>query len=651
MIKFVAAIPSRHNRNLDRCRQLIREAARIGCAGVTFALFRVDQIFATQILRVSPAHRLQRRWELPLHWVPELSRHARDHGLKFGVTPFSLETVTAVQTQVDFLKVSSHELPWLDLVHRCADTDLPLLIGTGMADAGETWTAVETAQEAGCTDLTLLHTVCYEPTPEEACNLAAIGTLRELLVREFAPLYPDSELKAGWSDHSISAGVIARAVNHWGCDLIEFPLDLDDRDPDSGASPCWLPDQIAEVIAGGYLPVRRECDGTGRITPDQIELGERSWRADPGDGLRPNLGLRQIWPAAQPEGTRSGPDVYLVSDGPGLDRISRCLALAEHLRDDHDADVLFLIRGKPYQARFLERCGFNWARFDGTENLVNQITFLNNLTAAGGPPVCVLDLPEPVAELTTELRRAGMVTVLIDQPAGSKTDLGLVPRCGWQPVADPAQTVGGTEYVLIRDDVVFLRTHREESAAGAYPRVVVNFGAVDNNGLTSRLVSALHTVIPHGDVQVVVHPATDPDNVISPLLTNTYDDFEIINTDDDAGLVLAGADLVVTACYTIATESLCLGVPVLMMANDNEAAAYVAQLAEGGAVVDLGCQEDVGDDELMAILSRLFGDAERLSGLRFHARTLADGPLDGHGAMRAAGRVMQAVRERRDAAK
>lgn len=647
MVEFIAAVPSRHNRDLNHCRQLIREAARIGCTGVKFDLFRVDQIFAAQILRVSPAHRRQRRWELPLHWVPKLRDYARDHGLKLGVTPFSLETVAAVHSQVDFLNVSSHELPWLDLVHQCADTGLPLLVGTGMADAGETWSAVETAQEAGCTDLTLLHTVCYEPTPEESCNLAAIGTLREMLVREFAPLYPDSELKAGWSDHSISAGVIARAVNHWGCDLIEFPFDLAGHDPETG--PCWAPDQIAAVIAGGYLPVRRECDGTGRITPDQIELGERGWRADPGDGLRPSPSLRQVWPAAQPEGTRSGPDVYLVPDGPGLDRISRCLALAERLRDDHDADVLFLIRGKLFQARFLERCGFNWARFDGYENLVSQVTFLNNITSATGPPVCVLDLSEPGAELTRDLRRADFVTVLIDQPACPGMDLGLVPRIGWQPATDASPILGGTEYALIRDDVVFLRDRNHESVSGTFPRVVVNFGAVDNNGLTSRLVSALHQVLPHGDVQVVVHPATDPDETTTSHMNNTYDEFETINTDDAAGFVLAGADLVVTACYTIAMESLCLGVPVLMMANDSEAATYVAQLAEGGAVVDLGRHDAVVHDDLCAALAGLFGDAEQLSGLRFHARALADSALDGRGAVRAAERVMQVLRERRDA--
>ena len=258
MVEFIAEISSNHNGDLDRCRSLIRTAARIGCAGVKFQLFRLERLFAPEILKVSPTHRQRRRWELPLYFVPKLSACAREHGLKFGITPFDLDGVDAVQTHVDFLKVASYELPWLDLVDRCADTGLPLMISTGMADAGETWNAAQTALEAGCTDLTLLHCVSRYPAAEETCNLAAIGTLRELLVREFAPLYEDAELKAGWSDHSAAPGVIARAVNHWGCDVVEFHLDLEGEGDEFGGGHCWLPDRIGEVIAGGFLPVRRD---------------------------------------------------------------------------------------------------------------------------------------------------------------------------------------------------------------------------------------------------------------------------------------------------------------------------------------------------------------------------------------------------------
>ena len=190
MIEFIAEIPSNRYGDVDQCLRLIREAARVGCTGVRLPLFRIEQLFAPQILRVSPTHRLHRRYELPRRFLPLLSVCAREHGLRFGITPHDLDAVDAARSHVDFLAVSSHELPWLDLVHQCADTGLPLIIGTAMADAGETWNAIETALEAGCTDLTMVHGVASNPALEEHCNLAAIGTLRELLVREFTPLYP-----------------------------------------------------------------------------------------------------------------------------------------------------------------------------------------------------------------------------------------------------------------------------------------------------------------------------------------------------------------------------------------------------------------------------------------------------------------------------
>ena len=54
MTEFIAEISSNHNGDLDRCRQLIAEAARVGCTGVKFQLFRIDELFAPEILRVSP---------------------------------------------------------------------------------------------------------------------------------------------------------------------------------------------------------------------------------------------------------------------------------------------------------------------------------------------------------------------------------------------------------------------------------------------------------------------------------------------------------------------------------------------------------------------------------------------------------------------
>ena len=468
-----------------------------------------------------------------------------------------------------------------------------------------------------------------------------------MLVREFAPLYPDVELKAGWSDNSASPGVIARAVNHWGCDAVGFHLDAAAPGAEPTGGRFWTPDRIAEVIAGGYLPVRRDSDGTGRVAPVEIEVVERTWRADPGDGLRPVNEIRKTWPQTQPEADRHGPDVYLVPDGPGLGSVSRCVALAENLRDDHDADILFLICGAPQQVRFLDRHGFAWLRFDTLDSVVGQIVHLETFAADDTPSVCVLDLTMPASRLVSGLREHGVLTVVLNEVYCADMDLCLVPTVGWHDSGAPATAVGGSQYVLLRDDVTAFRHWRPTpGAAGSFPRVVVCYGAADPDDLTTRSLASLYQVLRNGNVQVVVNPAADRHHLVAQILKSRFPTYDIINTGDALEPILAAADIVITTLGITGLEALCLGVPVLMLGNDPLAAEYVNALAETGAVVDLGFHENVTDEELTEKLRGVFEDTDGLSRLRFHAREVADGVVDGHGAARAADLILKLVRDR-----
>jgi len=607
--------------DLERCRQLIKEAARIGCAAVNFQVYRVELLYAPQILKASASHRLRRRWELPRHMVPQLSAYAHENGLKFGLTPCDLDTVSELQIHADFFTISSYELPWLDLVNHCADTGLPLLINTGMAEASETWNAVETALEAGCLDLTMMHCVSRYPTPQEACNLAAIGTLREMLVREFAPLYQDADLKAGWADRSVSTGVIARAVNHWGCDSVSLCLDLEGQGHNFERGHFWLPEAAEDVIAGGFLPVRRECDGTGRVAPDMNEEEERQWRADPGDGLRPTLSTRKSWPKAQPTARRNGPGVYIVADGLGLQNLNRCLAVAEHLRDDHDCDVYFLVRGTSQQVKRLERHGFNWARFEDTDSILAQVRFLNAVAVTPGSAVCILDLDEPAQPIVSALRHGGFITVVIGETDCPEMDLGVMPAFGWRNENQREDLIGGNQHLLISSDILHVRTHRP-TESGSFPKIVIRFEEPGNHHLAAWVNSALRRILPHNE--------------------------PVMMLDDNHGLEaqLASADLLITGQQASAHEALCLGVPVLLLASEFSEMADNERLVKSGAVVNLGCYGDVSDEELSAAMKEVLTDLDRMSRLRFHAQEQAAGPVDGQGAARTADRVRQLVRQR-----
>lgn len=280
--QFIAEASSNHAQNLDRCLRFVDVSAQLGCAAVKFQLFKLDQLFAPEILERSERHRRRRQWELPESFVPKIAQRCRDTGIAFSCTPFYLEAVDVLAPHVDFFKIASYDILRDDLIAASARTGKPLVISTGMAVPEEIHRAVDVAKGAGCQDLTLLHCVSAYPTPPGECNLAALDTLRR-----------DHQCKVGWSDHTVSPAVIYRAVHHWQASMIEFHLDLDGRGEEFAPGHCWLPEQIGPVIDA--CSIGFAADGDGRKVPTSSEVVDREWRADPSDGLRPLLETRKVW--------------------------------------------------------------------------------------------------------------------------------------------------------------------------------------------------------------------------------------------------------------------------------------------------------------------------------------------------------------------
>jgi N-acetylneuraminate synthase len=281
-VAFVAEVSSNHNRDLDRCYGFIDTAASIGCSSAKFQLFRVSELFAPEILASSEKLRNREAWELPVEFLPALAARCRERGIRFACTPFYLDAVSELLPHVDFFKIASYELLWGDLLAACAATGKPVVLSTGMATLTEVEHAVGVLRGAGCRDLTLLHAVSVYPAEPDTCNLAAIDTMRRAC-----------NCDVGWSDHTVSPAVIHRAVHRWGASMIEFHLDLEGAGEEYATGHCWLPEQIRPVIAAVVAGL--SADGAGVKQPAGSELGEREWRADPVDGLRPLIVTRERW--------------------------------------------------------------------------------------------------------------------------------------------------------------------------------------------------------------------------------------------------------------------------------------------------------------------------------------------------------------------
>jgi sialic acid synthase SpsE len=283
---FIAEASSNHARDLMRALAFVDAAADCGCDAVKFQLFKIARMFAPEILTQSAKHRARADWELPLHHLGPLTERCSERGIAFSCTPFYVEAVEELRPFVSFYKIASYELMVAPLLEACAHTGKPVVLSTGMATMDEIVVAASTLRNAGASDITLLHCVSAYPTPPAEANLAAIESIRRA-----------TSCPTGWSDHTRSPAVIERAVHHWNAAVVEFHLDLDGQGAEYAAGHCWLPEEIAPVIAG----IRQSlvADGTGFKEPQPSEADDRDWRADPVDGMRPLRHIRARWkPAA-----------------------------------------------------------------------------------------------------------------------------------------------------------------------------------------------------------------------------------------------------------------------------------------------------------------------------------------------------------------
>ncbi len=278
--KFIAEVSSNHHKSLERCKQFIKISSQIGCDAVKFQLFKVDELFAPEILSKSKMHRDRVNWQLPVKFLPELKNCCKENNIQFACTPFYLQAVNELKPYVDFYKIASYELLWDNLLKACAKTEIPIVISTGMATIDEIDNALMTLKDSGAKDITILHCVSAYPTPESECNLSVLETFRKRY-----------NTKVGWSDHTVSQAVLNRAINRWQADTIEFHLDLDKTGEEYAAGHCWLPDQIAPIIHDSRLNML--IDGESVKQTVLSEQADRDWRADPSDGLRPMLNIRK----------------------------------------------------------------------------------------------------------------------------------------------------------------------------------------------------------------------------------------------------------------------------------------------------------------------------------------------------------------------
>lgn len=271
----IAEMSGNHNQSLDRALEIVEAAAKAGAHAIKLQTYTADTITLdvrggcfeindqNSLWKGQNLHDLYKQAHTPWEWHGPIMERARELGLICFSSPFDETAVEFLDDlNVPAFKIASFENNHLPLIAKAAATGKPLIISTGMASLAELDQAVQTAREAGCTQMVLLKCTSTYPAKPANTNITTIPHMQKLFNTE-----------VGLSDHTMGVGVAVASVA-LGASVIEkhFTLARADGGVDSAFS--LEPEEMAALV----LETERAWQALGCVTYGPTEAEKASLR-------------------------------------------------------------------------------------------------------------------------------------------------------------------------------------------------------------------------------------------------------------------------------------------------------------------------------------------------------------------------------------
>lgn len=341
------------------------------------------------------------------------------------------------------------------------------------------------------------------------------------------------------------------------------------------------------------------------------------------------------------------PRILFRADGGsaiGMGHVYRSLAIADALRQASRADVAFLMNAAHAQGiAAVSRAGYP-VRVAGDGRAETQLEHIRDFA----PAILINDLPSLEPAYLRSLAHLGCTTVnLVD----TLDDLEVTEHYKQVIVSvmnddreTPEGFYGGPAYAILRSHF----QGRAKELRDEPELVLLSFGGSDPQGLTLLAARALAGLPERIGIVAVAGPAFSFAAELAGLLDTLPRKLTVIR---EAGGHIADlmqdADLVVCSGGMTVYEIAALGTPGVVLSQNAREDQRMRSFARNGTIEYLGLGSEVSEAALRQAVTGLLGDRERRRAMSERGRAL----VDGLGAARAAGVVLESDRRRETAIK
>ena len=271
---LVAEIGFNHNGDVELAKRMIDSAAKNGADAVKLQTFVASEMISMSLLADDPDHpgneipfyEFFQRYELSRADYKDLIAYAGKLNIPLFSTPFddaSLDML--VELGMPALKIASPDLTYTPFLERAAETDLPVVLSTGMGNEKEIGEALHALRKAS--SVILLHCVSNYPSRYEEMNMACLAGMRSKF-----------ELPVGLSDHTLDnlSAVVAASL---GAVLIEKHFTLDRNLPGVDQSISMQPEDLRQLKSELLNVTKILGDGKKKIQESEIPVRQSARRS------------------------------------------------------------------------------------------------------------------------------------------------------------------------------------------------------------------------------------------------------------------------------------------------------------------------------------------------------------------------------------
>ncbi len=319
-------------------------------------------------------------------------------------------------------------------------------------------------------------------------------------------------------------------------------------------------------------------------------------------------------------------DGLRASGGEGL---ARCLVYANALQRRR-RPCHFLAQLEPTTlAAGLKRGGHEWLPADAPAGSPEDLEEITQEVRRIRPAAVVVDAPGCGPEYLAELAALGPLIVSIDHLAPHRFPSHLIVNPTLGPTIDDyefcpgAQALLGRRYALVRPEIRRVRPARAQEPPAPF-RALIALGD-DPNNLTARFAQVLLGISKLEHIDLIVRPQHPTFEQLQALVISTGSRLSLSVENTETAVRVARCHLALCDGNSWALEFACVGVPMLLIVQ-NEAYWPTAQrLEEEGTATCLGWHETVTDSTVRMAVQNLLGDAIDRRAMARCGRAFIDG--------------------------